>query len=245
MVGSSFIAANISTEQFIGLVGAAYVFGICGGDFTVVCKHLEYKFLRPCLGPAIYRITPRDDIHGLAASGVEFNTMTSSLQKMTARMSEAAQGGGEAVKALRASSELVFGDPERVEVTGADQESGAFMSPVLLRAEPGANVADLLVELRSRQNDAGAYRLWPGSDQVVEDLIRHRLVEDAAIPELDHVVLERFQLDAAISGHVRDPDLAEIWKAGLRADGGELRTIDRDLEVATRARIRKRLQRRA
>ncbi|GAB3744874.1 phenylacetic acid degradation bifunctional protein PaaZ [Nocardiopsis nanhaiensis] len=43
-----------------------------------------------------------------------------------------------AVKALRTSSELVFGDPERVEVNGADDESGAFMSPILLRAEPGA-----------------------------------------------------------------------------------------------------------
>jgi SSS family solute:Na+ symporter len=29
VVGTSFVAANISTEQFIGMVGAAYVFGIC------------------------------------------------------------------------------------------------------------------------------------------------------------------------------------------------------------------------
>lgn len=29
VVGTSFVAANISTEQFIGLVGAAYVYGIC------------------------------------------------------------------------------------------------------------------------------------------------------------------------------------------------------------------------
>ncbi|MEU0242158.1 phenylacetic acid degradation bifunctional protein PaaZ [Nocardiopsis sp. NPDC006198] len=43
-----------------------------------------------------------------------------------------------AVKALRSSSTVVFGDPDSVEVTGADAESGAFMSPVLLRAEPGA-----------------------------------------------------------------------------------------------------------
>ncbi|QKW31583.1 phenylacetic acid degradation bifunctional protein PaaZ [Nocardiopsis flavescens] len=43
-----------------------------------------------------------------------------------------------AVKALRTSCELVYGDPERVEVVGADAESGAFMSPILLRAEPGA-----------------------------------------------------------------------------------------------------------
>ncbi|MFD3687551.1 phenylacetic acid degradation bifunctional protein PaaZ [Nocardiopsis sp. NPDC058631] len=43
-----------------------------------------------------------------------------------------------AVKALRSSSRIVFGDPDGVEVTGADAETGAFMSPVLLRAAPGA-----------------------------------------------------------------------------------------------------------
>ena len=43
-----------------------------------------------------------------------------------------------AVKALRTSCELVYGDPEQVEVVGADPESGAFISPILLRAEPGA-----------------------------------------------------------------------------------------------------------
>lgn len=44
-----------------------------------------------------------------------------------------------AVKALRTSSELVFGDPENVEVVGdADAEAGAFVSPILLRAQPGA-----------------------------------------------------------------------------------------------------------
>jgi uncharacterized protein YfaS (alpha-2-macroglobulin family) len=37
-----------------------------------------------------------------------------------------------------------------------------------VRSEPGADIAALLGELRSRQNDRGAYRLWPGSDQVVE-----------------------------------------------------------------------------
>lgn len=43
-----------------------------------------------------------------------------------------------AVRTLRTSSELVFGDPDRVEVTGADEATGAFMSPILLRAAPGA-----------------------------------------------------------------------------------------------------------
>lgn len=55
------------------IAGGMYVFGVCGGDYTVVCKHLEYKFLRPCFGPAVYRITPREDVHALVAAGGEFN----------------------------------------------------------------------------------------------------------------------------------------------------------------------------
>ena len=38
------------------------------------------------------------------------------------------------LKALEAAGHIVFGDPEHVEVTGADAERGAFISPVLLVA---------------------------------------------------------------------------------------------------------------
>ena len=55
------------------VAGGMYVFGICGSDYMVVCKSLEYSFLRPCFGPAVYRIKPRQDIHALLASGREFN----------------------------------------------------------------------------------------------------------------------------------------------------------------------------
>jgi len=55
------------------IAGGNYVFSVCGGDYTVVCKHLEYKSLRPCHGPAEYRMTPLDDIHALVATGEEFN----------------------------------------------------------------------------------------------------------------------------------------------------------------------------
>jgi acyl-coenzyme A thioesterase PaaI-like protein len=55
------------------IAGGMYVFGIVGADYTVVCKHLEYKFLRPCLGPAVYRMTPREDIKAQVATGSEFN----------------------------------------------------------------------------------------------------------------------------------------------------------------------------
>jgi oxepin-CoA hydrolase/3-oxo-5,6-dehydrosuberyl-CoA semialdehyde dehydrogenase len=40
-----------------------------------------------------------------------------------------------ALKALSAGTRTVFGDPESVEVVGADAERGAFLSPILLRAD--------------------------------------------------------------------------------------------------------------
>ncbi|GGM21059.1 phenylacetic acid degradation bifunctional protein PaaZ [Promicromonospora citrea] len=43
-----------------------------------------------------------------------------------------------AIEALRTSADVVHGDPAHVEVVGADAERGAFLSPVLLRARPGA-----------------------------------------------------------------------------------------------------------
>ena len=55
------------------IAGGSYVFGFVGAEYTVVCKHLEYTFKRPCFGPAEYRITPREDITALIASGKEFN----------------------------------------------------------------------------------------------------------------------------------------------------------------------------
>jgi len=42
------------------------------------------------------------------------------------------------VKALLAGATLVYGDPERVEVVGADAERGAFLSPLLLHSEDPA-----------------------------------------------------------------------------------------------------------
>lgn len=55
------------------IAGGMYVFGICGGDYTVVCKQLSYKFLRPCFGPAVYRMTSRENILQHLSAGGEFN----------------------------------------------------------------------------------------------------------------------------------------------------------------------------
>ncbi|HET9448417.1 MAG TPA: hypothetical protein VFO35_19260, partial [Steroidobacteraceae bacterium] len=51
-----------------------------------------------------------------------------------------------------------------------------------VRKDPGADIVGLVGELRARQGDNGAYKLWPGSDQVVEFVAlyaQHFLLEAA------------------------------------------------------------------
>lgn len=55
------------------IAAGMYLFGECGGGYSVVCKRLEYNFLRPCFGPAIYKVTPCEDIKALLESGEDFN----------------------------------------------------------------------------------------------------------------------------------------------------------------------------
>jgi hypothetical protein len=50
-----------------------YLFSICGGDYTVVCKEMKYRFLRPCLGPAVYRVVKSQEVEEKVAAGGEFN----------------------------------------------------------------------------------------------------------------------------------------------------------------------------
>jgi oxepin-CoA hydrolase/3-oxo-5,6-dehydrosuberyl-CoA semialdehyde dehydrogenase len=50
------------------------------------------------------------------------------------------------LKALSAAGRIVFGDPERVDVVGADAERGAFLSPILVRCEDAGEAAPHEVE---------------------------------------------------------------------------------------------------
>jgi uncharacterized protein YfaS (alpha-2-macroglobulin family) len=59
-----------------------------------------------------------------------------------------------------------------------------------VRSEPGADIAGLVSELRARQNDAGAYKLWPGSDQVVEFVALYA----------QHFMLEAAERDEPVPG---------------------------------------------
>lgn len=80
------------------IAGGSYVFGICGADYTVVCKHLEYKFLRPCLGPAVYRIKGRENIQEMMAAASEFNiTVDMDILQQASRMGERDKRVGQCV----------------------------------------------------------------------------------------------------------------------------------------------------
>src|SRR3954466_11521315 len=71
-----------------------------------------------------------------------------------------------------------------------------------------------------------------GVHEVVKNLVRHRLVEDAPVAEGLEVQLERLQLDAQPVRGVPKRDGPEVRVAGLRADAGELRADDLDGVVA-------------
>src|SRR3954463_6003149 len=71
------------------IAGGGYVFGICGAEYTVVCKNLNYTFLRPCFGPAVYRMQPREDIKARLETKKEFNiTIDMDITQQAARRGE-------------------------------------------------------------------------------------------------------------------------------------------------------------
>jgi acyl-coenzyme A thioesterase PaaI-like protein len=61
LVGNSEVAAGM------------YIFKHVGNHYTVVCKELHYRFLRPCFGPAVYRVIPNAELSSMASEGKEFN----------------------------------------------------------------------------------------------------------------------------------------------------------------------------
>lgn len=80
------------------VAGGMYVFKKCGADYTVVCKHLEYTFRRPCHGPAVYRVEPREDIDAKLASKEEFNiTLDMDIVQMVSKPGEKERRVGKSI----------------------------------------------------------------------------------------------------------------------------------------------------
>jgi hypothetical protein len=59
------------------VAGGMFLFAECGSDYRVVCKNLNYRFLRPCHGPAVYEVADQDalreQLNADLAKGGEFN----------------------------------------------------------------------------------------------------------------------------------------------------------------------------
>ena len=72
-----------------------FVFAECKSDFTVLCREMSYRFLRPCLGPAIYEVADtervRKEIHESMSKNTEFNLeMTLDVRQILRKTKEKA-----------------------------------------------------------------------------------------------------------------------------------------------------------
>lgn len=109
------------------------------------------------------------------------------------------------LKALTDAGRIVFGDPERVEVIDADAERGAFLSPVLIRAD-----AD-----RAEPHEVEAFG-------PVSTLIGYTTVADA----IELAARGKGSLVASLATH--DADVARDVVLGIAAWHGRLLVLDRD-----------------
>jgi oxepin-CoA hydrolase/3-oxo-5,6-dehydrosuberyl-CoA semialdehyde dehydrogenase len=110
-----------------------------------------------------------------------------------------------AVQSLRASAELVFGDPDHVDVVDGDAERGAYLSPILLKAADGA-VEPHDVEPFGPVSTLIAY---DGLDQAVQLAARGK-----------------GSLVGSVVTH--DPDVARSLVLGLAPWHGRILVLDRD-----------------
>ncbi len=110
-----------------------------------------------------------------------------------------------AVQALRTSSDLVFGDPDHVDVLDGDDTVGAFMSPVLLRAHRGA---------------AEPHEVEPFGP--VATVLAYTDLDDAI------ALAARGQGSLAGSLVTHDPDVARTVVLGLAPWHGRILVLDRD-----------------
>ncbi|MRJ75900.1 phenylacetic acid degradation bifunctional protein PaaZ [Aeromicrobium sp. SMF47] len=131
-----------------------------------------------------------------SAEGVRMGALASLAQRDDVR---------KAISTLRSSAEIVFGDPDRVDVVGADAERGAFMSPVLLRATAGA----------TEPHEVEAFG-------PVSTVITYESLDEA----IALAALGRGSLAGSLVTH--DPQVARQVTLGLAPWHGRLLVLDRD-----------------
>jgi oxepin-CoA hydrolase/3-oxo-5,6-dehydrosuberyl-CoA semialdehyde dehydrogenase len=110
-----------------------------------------------------------------------------------------------AIQSLRASGEVVYGDPDRIDLVDGDAERGAYLSPVLLRSQRGA------VE----PHDVEPFG-------PVSSVLTYDSVEEA----VDLAARGRGSLVASVVTH--DADVARRVVLGLAPWHGRILVLDRD-----------------
>ena len=130
------------------------------------------------------------------AEGVRMGALVSLAQRDAVR---------DAVRRLAGAGQIAFGDPDRVDVVGADAERGAFVSPVLLRADGDA----------PEPHEVEAF--GPVSTVMAYD-------------DLDHAVALAARGRGSLAGSVvtHDPAVARHLVLGLAPWHGRLLVLDRD-----------------
>jgi oxepin-CoA hydrolase / 3-oxo-5,6-dehydrosuberyl-CoA semialdehyde dehydrogenase len=94
------------------------------------CTAIRRAFVPPGLGGPVADATTEQLASVVVGSPADGGVRMGALASLEQR-EEVRRG----VKALLAAGRLVFGDPEHVDVVGADAERGAFISPLLLRCD--------------------------------------------------------------------------------------------------------------
>ena len=130
------------------------------------CTAIRRAFVpAPLLDPVIEAAAARLEkivIGNPADESVRMGALASLEQREEVRRS---------LKSLESAGQLVFGDPDHVQVTGADADHGAFISPLLVRCDDASRAEPHEVEAFGPVSTIMGYT---GTDEVIELAARGR-----------------------------------------------------------------------
>ncbi|HKP42712.1 phenylacetic acid degradation bifunctional protein PaaZ [Mycobacterium sp.] len=100
-----------------------------GQKCTAIRRALVPEAIADAVVEAISARLAKITVGNPAVEGVRMGALASLAQRQEVR---------KAIEALRNSADIVYGDPDHVDLVDADAEKGAFLSPILLRAHADA-----------------------------------------------------------------------------------------------------------
>ena len=198
VLGEDAVPGTPEFDLFVKEVGREMTLK-CGQRCTGVRRIMVPEKLVEDVQQAIAKRLAGTVIGDPRAEGVRMGSLVGQAQREEVRAN---------LNELLKGSELVYGDPKSVEVTGADAKKGAFMSPILLRnSKPWKN-------LQSHEVEA----FGP-----VSTLMPYTDLDDAiALSKLG-----KGSLVASIATY--DPKIAQQFVWGAANHHGRMLVIDRDM----------------